>query len=131
MTLIVRVVESGNRDLSSELKSHGVQTYGVVTAVSPSEHNTVSYSYSVNGRRYGPYYSDDGPQGRVDQLTVGQNIEIVYDSQDPRVSCYCYVSDIDTTSGWKSDISVGVLTASVLSTFVYIGRRNGRIGRRD
>jgi hypothetical protein len=114
-------LDTSDRTLGSRLSAHGVTTLATVTGTDAANHNTVFYSYVANGRTYHSGYFGRGPEGDASQLTVGQRIHVVYDSEDPSASCYCSVADLAKSSDWWRTLLAGLFLASVGSVAVTLG----------
>ena len=98
-------VGSGESALGHDLQSHGVRTVGTVTAAEPSNHDSFSYSFTVDGSQYSGDTSSfrSGQTVNASQLHVGQHIPVIYDSRDPHQSCSCDVNLL-TSTAWSSNL---------------------------
>ncbi len=119
-TLLIWGADGSNRSLGTALRDHGAIITGKVTGTDPADHNSVSYSFVAHGKTYRTGYFGDGPQGVASELSVGQNITIVYDSQDPTQSCYCDVAILAKQADWWRTLIAGLFLASVISVVVTI-----------
>lgn len=119
--VLIWQLDTGDRRLGARLRAYGVTTLGTVTGTDAANHNTVFYSYVVNGLTYHSGYFGNGPEGGAKQLTVGQRIHVVYDSEDPSRSCYCRVADLAKSLDWWRTLLAGLFLASVGSVVVTLG----------
>jgi hypothetical protein len=72
-------------------KWNGLAKYGVATSASvvgkePENHNFIRYSYVVNGSHYSGLGSAGGENPDFDELHVGDQVKVVYDSRQPEES---------------------------------------------
>ncbi len=119
---------SSESSLGRAPHSHGLPTVGIVTATEPSNHNYFSYRYSVNGTEY----SDDDSSFvsaqtvDADQLHVGQQISVIYNSKDPQQPCSCDVNEL-ASSAWVNElIPVLVLIPVILVMVIVLLMRHRR-----
>src|SRR5262249_39804220 len=68
------------------LAKYGVATNAIVDAKEPENHNFIRYSYEVNGSHYSGLGSAGGENPGFDELHVGDQVKIVYDSRQPEKS---------------------------------------------
>ena len=69
------------------LRTSGLETTGTVLNLQP--HNGVCYSYVVGASAYTGCHDANYPGEHAATLTVGQQIHVVYDRNDPSLSCAC------------------------------------------
>jgi len=82
------LIESTQRDLGAVLSKNGVVTTASVTRSEPQNHNTICFTYSVNGVAYTG--CDSAHFGKTaDQLPPGSSTLITYDATNPAVYCAC------------------------------------------
>ena len=125
-TPIIWGLRSGDRSLGTALRDHGVTALGTVTGTDPANHNTVFYRFTARGIVYSSGYFGDGPEGVASQLTVGQRIHVVYDSEDPQQSCYCDARTLTKAADlWRSTLAALFVTSvvSVVATISLTMRR--------
>lgn len=79
-----------NQDDIQQFTEKGIAVYGKVTSKEPDNHQVVRYSYNVGDRRY----TGAGNAGRgnpnFDQIQIGQQIIVYYDSENPEKSILGY-----------------------------------------
>lgn len=104
------------------LAEHGTNVWGVVLAKEPDNHNTIRYSFEVNGNIYTGMGS--GGRGNPDfgQIQIGQKVIVSYDSNNPENS-YLGYPEVAVESQ-RSLISLfgfafATLTIVSLGTFVF------------
>lgn len=95
------------------------QTTGIVQATFPSQHDTVRYSYAVNGEIFEATWFADGPEGHADSLKIGQQITVWYETNNPARSCSC--SDPHVLQRTSNDPTLDDLALFVLITALFLG----------
>lgn len=78
--LLIRMLESTDRELGDELAQHGVVvTVATVTSRDPGNHNSICFTYQVSGTTYPGCGSADFDKD-ASQLPPGSQMHITYDS---------------------------------------------------
>ena len=90
------------------LARHGVATAGRVENKEPENHNSIRYSYSVNGNHYSGPGSAGGENPSFDQLQIGDRVKVMYDSRDPAQSI------LGSAQSQARSINTGILFLTVL-----------------
>jgi Protein of unknown function (DUF3592) len=85
--LIAALASRGNLVHFYRLAHWGVSTRGVVTALEPSNHQAVHYSYEVHDSSYSGIGSGGFENPAFGFLSVGQAVFVYYLPNEPSVSC--------------------------------------------
>lgn len=85
--IIVVIVAGSDAIFYYKLLRHGVTTSGTVTAKEPQNHATVRYSYYVNSEAYQGAGSAGFGTPSFEEISVGDEVLVVYMPNDPSVSC--------------------------------------------
>ena len=101
------LIERGNLKVDAALREHGVTTTATIVRTDPGNHNSVRYSYIVDGQTYENQSSADDPNPDADQLSAGDQITITYDARDPRTACAC--TPRETRQDWGLIIFAGAI----------------------
>jgi hypothetical protein len=96
----------GNLNLEATLRERGVTTTATVVRTDPDNHDSIRYSYIVDGRTYEKQSGADAPNPGADQLSAGDPVTITYDARDPRTSCAC--TPREEWQGWGLVLFGGV-----------------------
>jgi hypothetical protein len=114
-------LESRERRLGDELTKYGLVTLATVTSSDPANHNTICFTYEVNGK---PYSGCDNADFDKDasQLPVGSQAHITYDSRDPSIYCSCTAESLQSNSYWAP-----IVGAFWLGTFMWIAIMSSRL----
>lgn len=72
------------------LEKNGKEIYGQVTGKHPEEHQTIEYTYTVNGREYAGTGSSDEGNPPFENIQIGDHFIVVYDPEDPEQSISGY-----------------------------------------
>lgn len=81
---------SGNVSLYRDLTRNGVASVARVVRTEPKNHGAVFYEYRVNGRQYEYGGPSRGYNPDVENLAIGDSLEIVYSRVNPARSCACH-----------------------------------------
>lgn len=68
------------------LNNSGVPSEGFVTALEPTNHQIVRYSYNVGGREYAGVGHGGHGNPRFEDIRVGQKVLVFYDPNNPQYS---------------------------------------------
>lgn len=125
-TGLLVAVDSGDQSKYARLVHHGVVVVAQVTRTAPSNHDTVYYTFVVDGRTYASSDATNAPNPDASHLSVGDPLHVVYDRGDPRVSCACDPAKL-RMAWWQYGIGALWVT-SIVSVATTFGIR--RLGRR-
>ena len=94
-------------------------TSGVITAHEPSNHNQYVYKFEVGGR---PYTGRQSPKS--DELSVGKEVVVFYDPQNPSRNALSDFHDVSTyASGPVPMLCLGIGAVAIL---IFHQRRRAR-----
>ena len=79
-----------------------------VVGKEPENHNFIRYSYLVNGNHYSGLGNAGGENPDFDQLRVGDQLKIVYDSRQPEESI------VRSAQSQASSVTRGVIVLGIL-----------------
>jgi hypothetical protein len=137
--VLVSVLDHSNQVIYSRLVKHGVVVKAIVTGTEPSNHNTVFYSFTANGRTFESGDFSDPPNPDASKLKPGDRIHVVYDARDPNVSCACDPHQPAAASAWWRRLIAGLFLASLIAGVLTLNiqrrldmrrsRRNSPAGR--
>jgi Protein of unknown function (DUF3592) len=66
--------------------ARGVRTKGTVTGKEPDNHQFIRYSYEVGGQVYSDFGSAENGNPTFEQLNIGDQVNVFYDSDNPSKS---------------------------------------------
>lgn len=109
-------VDQSNQSQYSALAEFGVGTTATVTGTEPRNHNTVHYTFQVDGTTYATGSFARPPNPSAGELRVGDTIRIVYDPRNPEDSCACDPDDsvqrVNLVGAFLGGLVLGVLPAA-------------------
>jgi hypothetical protein len=114
-------VGSRDRQLGDELASHGVITTATVTQSTPENHDTICFTYDVNGTQYSGCGAADFGKN-ASQLPPGSQTKVIYDARNPAVYCSCTPAELQQ-NGYQAPF----IGAFWLGTFVWAGIATSRL----
>ncbi len=115
---LIAALDGSNQQRYEALIHHGSTTKAIVIGTDPSNHDTVSYSFSVAGQRYSSSDRSDPPNPPAGLLRVGQAITVVFDVRDPNVSCACNPRDGAAGGRWWTRLFAGAFVSSVVAVLL-------------
>jgi len=71
---------------ASRLDKAGIRAEGHVTAIEPTNHQIVRYSYIVGGKEYMGVGHGGHGNPRFEDIRVGQSVLVFYDPENPQLS---------------------------------------------
>lgn len=119
-------LQGGERSLGSALTAHGATAVATVTAGDPAGQGTASYRFAVGGRTYGTGYVGNGPGGPAGRLVPGDRIAVVYDTENPVLSCYCDVAGLSKAPDRWRTVVLALLVTAVPALVIGLGRSRRR-----
>ena|SRR5438270_218647 len=117
-------VASSNTDrrVKTDFLNHATLSTATVTRAEPDQHNTVEYTYMVDGITHHGADAANGLDGPASGLRVGQQIRIYYDNRDPDKSCDCIPDEVAADAGVANVESIPLAICVAISAFVlYLG----------
>ena len=102
------------------LANHGVEINGFVVSKEPQNHYFIRYSYAVNRNAYSGLGSAGSPNPEFDQLHVGDQVKVVYDSRNPAEST------LGSAQVQSSSITRGVVFLTILGPLMSLGAMYAR-----
>ena len=116
--------ESDDRRLGGILSNRGVVTSAHVTESFPNQHNTICFTYTVNGSdHYGCDFAHFGASAA--QLPPGSSTSVTYSADDPNVYCACSADSLVRNA--REAPFVGALFGVLLWTALLAGLHRSRI----
>jgi hypothetical protein len=128
-SIAISALDHSNQKVYAQLERHGVVVAATVTRTDPSNHNTVYYTFTVDGQTYNSADRAWPPNPEASRLAVGGSVYVVYDSRNPTISCACdpHAAAIPN-QWWRRSITglyLGSVIAVVITISVYRRRRGG------
>jgi hypothetical protein len=118
------LIESTQRDLGALLSKNGVVTTATVTRSEPQDHNTICFTYSVDGVPYSG--CDSASFGKVaSELPPGSSTFVTYDRTNPLVYCACPAELLV-----RNAREAPVVGALVMGTFLWASMTVGVLKRK-
>lgn len=112
---LIWLLESHDRDLGDELARHGRVAVATVTSSDPGNHNSICFTYEVNGGTYSGCGSADFDK-EASQLPPGSQTHVTYDAENPNVYCVC------TAASLQGNAYTGTIVGAFwLGTFAWLG----------
>ena len=96
---------------SNGLVKYGVATSAIVDRKEPENHDFIRYSYNVNGSHYSGLGNAGGENPGFNDLHVGDQVKIVYDSRRPEESILGSAQSHANSASMGGDISWSVWAA--------------------
>jgi hypothetical protein len=118
--LLIVFLDQGNQRSYGDLKKNGAPVLAIVTATAPSNHDTVYYSFKVNGRRYSTGDFSLPPNPDATHLVVGGHVYVTYDRRNPTISCACDPFRAAAPAVWWRRALVGIAGGSVWAIIITI-----------
>jgi hypothetical protein len=117
-SLIAVLASRGNLVGFYRLTHWGVSARGVVTALEPGNHQSVHYSYEVDGSSYSGIGGGGFGNPAFGFLSVGQAVFVYYLPNEPSVSCMGYPDKLLT----NEEIPI-ILAALIFPPFALLAWR--------
>jgi hypothetical protein len=114
----ISALDHSNQRVYRALNEHGVSTQATVTRTRPSDHDSVSYEFTVNGEQFTGSWTSDPPNPSASELSVGGPVFIVYNSEDPTTSCACDPRASASSNVWWRLALDGLFISSVWAVVI-------------
>ncbi len=125
----IHTLDSSQQDDFARIAAHPVSTEGVVTLSDPSNHDSFLYRYRVSQHDYtGGSYPQASIQPDAASLHIGQALSVVYDRQDPTLSCACDPHVSADQNHWWQTLFAGFFITSIVAAVATLSaaRRMGQ-----
>jgi len=121
VSIAISALDHSNQKVYVQLEKRGVVIAATVTRTEPSHHNTVYYTFAVDGKTYNSADRAWPPNPEASRLVVGGSVYVVYDSRNPTISCACDPrAAANPNQGWRRSI-VGLYGGSVIAAVITVG----------
>jgi hypothetical protein len=117
-TAALTAADASNQRLYSTLIKRGVQVDATVTRTEPQNHSTVFYTFVADGVTHSSSSVSWPPNPAASELSIGDDLYVVYDSADPSTSCACDPQKAAVPNElWRRLIS-GLFLGSVIAVVI-------------